>query len=189
MIDSVVERSPEVVREAAIRAGRVHIAGAAAEYRAWLADGAHKSGADPIEATDVVSECSHERLAGDPCPSPDRVWPHPHPCACWDEPNGFTPPPTPDLMSTFKETVMPTDAPAAPLGYLADGITPRRRRAPATAKKVRAARKARLKLASPPARGTSKAVPKSMLPRVIAEIDAEIARLTKARDVLAELIA
>jgi hypothetical protein len=31
----------------------------------------------------LESECEHERLPGDPCPSPDRVWPHPYPCGCW----------------------------------------------------------------------------------------------------------
>jgi hypothetical protein len=29
------------------------------------------------------NECQHERLPGDPCPSPDRVWPHPYSCGCW----------------------------------------------------------------------------------------------------------
>lgn len=38
-----------------------------------------------IAATDVANECPHERLPGDPCPSPDGVWPHPEPCACWGE--------------------------------------------------------------------------------------------------------
>lgn len=77
---------------------------AVAEYRQWIADGGLRSGrVDPIEAGDVASECEHERLPGDPCPSPDGAWPHPHPCTCWGEDRARTP----DLLAALAERPTP----------------------------------------------------------------------------------
>lgn len=204
-----VDASPEVAHEHDLRVGHRLIASEAAGYRLWLE---HRRGADPLEATDVANECSHERLTGDPCPSPDGVWPHSHPCACWGERNGRLPSRTPDLIATLKtkEPVVETtttppaqgaEKPEAPFGYKADGVTPRKRAAPsaqqlaaASAGRARAAEARKAAQAAPLAiAGTSAVAGTSTTPsiavvqspliaRLVAELDAEIAQLNDARN-------
>jgi hypothetical protein len=164
---------------------------------------------------DADYECIHGRLAGDVCPSP-RVrftsgefagvvqnWPHPHPCECWPQEQPMTG--TPDLMGALripKETDVTdvTETEEAPYGRKADG-TPRKRPAPSAeqiaaqqvgrqqAKERRAREAASDPLSTPVAQRASAVTPHPTFARLVAELDGEIARLTKARDYLRELAA
>lgn len=199
-----VDASPEVAHEHDLRVGHRLIAVEAAGYRLWLE---HRRGPDPLEATDANSECSHGRLTGDPCPSPDGVWPHSHPCACWGERNGRLPSPTPDLIATLKTKEIPvetTDPPRdveAPFGRKSNG-EPRKRPTPspehmaaaaAGRARAKAARDAAKKVAPLAIAGTSAVAGTSTTPsiavvqspliaRLVAELDAEIAQLNDARN-------
>lgn len=185
--------SAEVAREDAIRAAHRRAAHNAAYYREWMADGAHKSGrVDPMEAMDAAHECGHGWLPHD----------HLRDCSCWGPPR---------VTTTTKETPMIAEASIgtreareaereeeiAPFGRKADG-TPRKRPAPtpATIAKQRATRKARMKLASPPAAGATSETPavdtvsaSLLLNKVIDDIDTEIALLVEARAALAAVAA
>lgn len=189
----MISESPEVVREHGRRAPQRIATREALHYRRWLTDGAHKSGrVDPIEFQDVANECRHERLPGDPCPSPDGVWPHPHACDCWGERAR-----TPDLLSITKKE-KPTMAvavaaapspttpdPEAPWGRRADG-SPRKRpgRAPAVGKKPEPAKAKPALAVVPDAPAIAPAIQGA-----INHIDARIAKLQRAREALLDVAA
>jgi hypothetical protein len=158
----------------------------------------------PIHAKSADLECEHFYLPSDGCP---------HGCFV----NGRYVPTeqrasTPDLMTTFqraKEKAMQTAppipapvsqendtdvAPDAPFGYKTDG-TPRKRPAP-SAEQLRKAAAGRAKAAAarngrqrpePAPAVTEGPAHSPVLERMIAELDAEIARLTAARDALVAL--
>jgi hypothetical protein len=93
--------SPEVAREAAIRAGQRYATNFAARYRGWLAAGGPITGIDPHELLDAANECEHGWLAHD-----RRRW-----CECFGparapkpQPNTPEERPMPKLTKVYADT-------------------------------------------------------------------------------------
>jgi hypothetical protein len=150
----------------------------------------------PIHELSADLECAHGRVPIEGCE---------HGC---HEPKPFVrpapaKPPSPDLMQTLhdaKEQMMDAPNPDAPFGHKADG-TPRKRPAP-TAEQLAAATAGRAKARAAKANSAGAVLGAVLAPtpvttegpaqspvlgRMVTELDAEIARLTAARDALAAL--
>lgn len=163
--------SPEVALEQRYRAGQGAITDFAESYRAWdKRTGAVLEHMDPIEQHDAAWECPHGRLSSD----------RKQTCDCYGRRNVFD---APDLMSTLTPKEFPM--PEAPYGYKADG-SPRKRPAPAPAslEKARAAKAAKAKT-----KAAVTGTPSPFLLKVVGDVEAEIARLTEARDELVKAAA
>lgn len=150
------------------------------------------------------NECEHGRLPGDRLDGEAPNWPHAHPCGCWpSELPRVTPVARPSIDLTPKEPLMLTvttperaaeeaapevvPAVAAPAEVAAEAT-------PDDAEsRVREALAAAANVAPPTPRRrvtpVAHVTTNTMLGRIVADLDAEIARLQAARDALAEVIA
>jgi hypothetical protein len=187
-----------------------------AEARAAVVREAYSHGLDLMEVFDAANECSScgrlyfdcERTDCAPivkvAPKPKYTFP-PMPLAL-PAPKPVLALAAPDLMTTLKtakEAAVQTTE--APFGYKSDGVTPRKRPAPpaASLEKARAAKAAKRTAVAAPAdayqerarylqreaQSRATAHVPDVVRKVVLDLDAEIARLRRAREAVLEAVA